>query len=131
MTHEYVLDLSGGGPHTVAYDSHGFGTSLGGSRQYEDFRSPIAVMTIGCAWVGAVVLPADKKAMKGPTETQLEQQGAAASDQPEAGAERQGLSFDDWYKRTRKWIRALNKKKAPLVEVEVYTLQSCYCATLD
>ncbi|TFK88400.1 hypothetical protein K466DRAFT_598667 [Polyporus arcularius HHB13444] len=101
LNSEYALDLSGE------------------NRQYEDARSPIAVRTVACAWVGAAVLPADKKAMKGAEEQKVEQTAGPTPVQalPGVAAEKQILSYDDWYKRTSKWIRALNKKKAPLVEV--------------
>ena len=84
-------------------------------RRYEE-GSPIAPISHPCAWVGAAVLPADKKASqeaaaKAATDTDT---GAQAGPSFPAGV----LSFDEWYKRTTKWIRALNKKKsAPVVEV--------------
>lgn len=93
MASEYAIDLSGE------------------NRLYEDLRSPIAIRTVECAWVGAAVLPADTKAM----------QGAGKKTEPEGSteADKEVLSYDDWYKRTKKWIRALNKKKAPLLEVRI------------
>ncbi|KAI0350485.1 hypothetical protein OH77DRAFT_1514367 [Trametes cingulata] len=99
---EYVLDLTGQG------------------RDYDDWRSPIALRTIGCAWVGATVLPADVKAMKGEAGSGAATGSSDTPAGPMSGMEtgHQGLSLDEWFKKTKKWIRVLNqKRKAPVVEV--------------
>ena len=93
---EYVLSLSGR------------------KEQYGDWRSPLAVLTVPCAWVGAAILPADLKASRRAPEDSQEPHRAPA---PPSGASRH-LSYDDWYEKTMKWIRTLNSGEfAPVIEV--------------
>ncbi|KAL7278818.1 hypothetical protein ACG7TL_007835 [Trametes sanguinea] len=95
---EYVLDLSGL------------------KRTYADWRSPVDIRTQPCAWVGAAVLPADRKSSKAASGSGAGQVGAERSAEvPTKGGV---MSYDAWCARTEKWIRALNKKRnIPLVEV--------------
>ncbi|KAI0364304.1 hypothetical protein BV20DRAFT_870677 [Pilatotrama ljubarskyi] len=98
---EYVLDLTGQG------------------RDYDDWRSPIALRTIRCAWVGTAVLPADVKVMGGGAESgSTTTSGPPAGSTSSVGTGHRGLTFKQWSKKTKNWIRALNqKRKAPVVEV--------------
>ena len=94
---EYVLDLTGQN-----------------RRAYEE-DSPLALWTIPCAWVGIVELPTDQKEVSG--KEVAESVDAKAADRT-GGAEKHTMSFDEWSKRTDKWIRNLNKTKfASAVEV--------------
>ncbi|KAI9060898.1 hypothetical protein FKP32DRAFT_1678642 [Trametes sanguinea] len=108
--------------HCVQYNSDGWGEYVldltGQKREYQEY-SPISVKTIRCAWVGAVLLAVDHKAIK--MARASDEAGAASAERALAREDEvanEALVFDEWYEHTRKCIKALNRKKtAPVVEV--------------
>ncbi|KAI9058600.1 hypothetical protein FKP32DRAFT_1596893 [Trametes sanguinea] len=123
LGYAWGLETEDGKPawlHCVHYGSRGgaeYMLDLSGlKRTYADWRSPVDIRTKPCAWLGAAMLPADTKAVKAGSGSRSQESLAELSAQahPKDGV----MSYDAWYERTRRWIRALNKKRnAPVVEV--------------
>ncbi|KAI1789865.1 hypothetical protein LXA43DRAFT_892025, partial [Ganoderma leucocontextum] len=93
--------------HCVTYNSGGldeYVLNLRGDRgRYKEDESPLAVRQTECSWIGVVMLPVDRRALRA---------------SPTSGSEKHPLSFHDWDERTKKWTRDLNNNKfAPVVEV--------------
>ncbi|KAI1795675.1 hypothetical protein LXA43DRAFT_1178679 [Ganoderma leucocontextum] len=98
----------------VIYGGDGLGEYVvsltGDNREYEE-RSPLAIRQTKCAWVGVVVLPADRNASGTKERERASDEGTSSTSEVE-------MSFHDWYDRTERWICNLNKKTiAPIVQV--------------
>ena len=91
----------------------------GQNRSIYEESSPLALRPISCAWIGAAVFPADRKAIHGSQDfAEKDGNGGEKSSTDHTDAEEENSLFDAWYDKTKAWIRALNMKdNAPVVEV--------------
>lgn len=80
-------------------------------------RSPMMVREQWCEWVGVATLPADRRA----AEEARARTAVGGADEQGEEKDNDGLSFDDWYEKTKTWIKMLNDENAvPIVEVSIF-----------